>query len=88
MFEREVNEKDIKEADIAVVIPSYNEADSISYPTKMVSEGLVKYFPDKKSVIINADNASPDKTEDVFLNTITNVPKIYITTPKNTPGKG
>jgi len=88
MFEREVNQKGISEADIAVIIPSYKEADSIAHPTKMASEGLTKYFPDKKSVIINADNASPDNTEGVFLSTETQVPKIYITTPENTPGKG
>lgn len=88
MFEKEINEKGIKQADIAVIIPSYNEADSISHPTKMASEGLTKYFWHKKAVIINADNASPDNTKDVFLNTPTEIPKIYITTPENTPGKG
>ena len=88
MFEREVNPDKVTEAEIAVVIPSYQEADSIAHPTKVVSEGLKKYFPDKTSVIINADNASPDKTQEVFLGTQTGVPKIYITTPPNTPGKG
>jgi hypothetical protein len=88
MFEREVNETKLTEAEITVVIPSYKEADSIAYPTSVVSEGLKKYFPNRTSVIINADNASPDKTEDVFLGTPTEVPKIYITTPPNTPGKG
>ena len=88
MFEREVNQDRVTEAEIAVVIPSYKEADSIAYPTRVVAEGLNKYFPDKKSVIINADNASPDKTEEVFLETPTGVPKIYISTPPNTPGKG
>ena len=88
MFEREVNPDKVTEAEIAVVIPSYQEADSIAHPTKVVSEGLKKYFPDKTSVIINADNASPDKTQEVFLGTQTRVPKIYITTPPNTPGKG
>ncbi len=88
MFEREVNEKRVPEAEIAVVIPSYKEADSIAHPTRVASEGLSTYFRDKKSVIINADNASPDGTEDVFLGTETQVPKIYITTPENLPGKG
>ena len=88
MFEREVNTQGITKADIAVVIPSFKEADSIAYPTQVASEGLKKYFGKKKSVIINVDNASPDGTEDVFLGTKTEVPKIYITTPENTPGKG
>jgi hypothetical protein len=88
MFEREVNPQRVTEAEVAVVIPSYQEADSIAHPTKVASEGLVKYFPDKKSVILNADNASPDGTEQVFLGTETEVPKIHITTPEKTPGKG
>lgn len=88
MFEREVNKNSITESEIVVIIPSFKEADSIAHPTKIASEGLIKYFPDKKSVIINADNASPDNTEKVFLDTQTEVPKIYITTPSNTPGKG
>lgn len=76
------------QAEIAVVIPSYNEADSIAHPTRVVSEGLKTYFPDRGAVIINADNASPDGTEEAFLGTRTEVPKIYITTPRDTPGKG
>ena len=48
------NPSRIREADIIVGIPSYNEADSIAYPTKIASEGLVEYFSEKKSVIINA----------------------------------
>ena len=88
MFEREVNPSGVTEAEIAVVIPSYKEADSIAHPVKVASEGLIKYFPDAKGVIINADNASPDGTEEAFLGTETGVPKIYITTPENTPGKG
>ncbi|MFH1267692.1 MAG: glycosyltransferase [Planctomycetota bacterium] len=88
MFEREVNRLNVTEADVAVVIPSYNEADSITHPTQVAAEGLQKYFPGRKGVIINADNASPDGTEGVFLGTQTDVPKIYITTPEKTPGKG
>jgi len=88
MFEREVNPSRVTQAEIAVVIPSYREADSIAYPTKVASEGLAKHFPGRPSVIINADNASPDDTEGVFLATETQAPKIYITTPENTPGKG
>jgi hypothetical protein len=71
-----------------VGIPSFNEANSISYPTQMASQGLCKYFPDKKSVIINLDNNSPDGTKTAFLNTRTDVPKIYISTPGEIRGKG
>ena len=88
MFEKEANPDNIEKAELVVSIPSYKEADSISYPTTQASEGLVKYFPDKSSVIINCDNNSPDKTKETFLNTPTQVPKIYISTPPGVQGKG
>ena len=88
MFESEVNPDKITKVDLVVSIPSYKEADSISYPTQQASEGLGKYFPDKKSVIINCDNNSPDDTKKAFLDTPTDVPKIYISTPPGVKGKG
>jgi glycosyltransferase involved in cell wall biosynthesis len=84
----EINPHGVKEADIVVAIPSYNEADSISFPVTQADKGLVKYFGDKKAVIINCDNNSPDNTKEVFLNTSTQVPKIYISTPAGVKGKG
>ncbi len=88
MFAREVNPQHVTRAEVVVVIPSYCEADNIAYPVRVAAEGLKAYFPDRSAVIINADNASPDGTEQVFLQTDIPVPKIYITTPENTPGKG
>ena len=82
------NPDHISSAEIVVGIPSYNEADSISYPTDVASRGLLNYFPDKKAVIINVDNNSPDGTREVFMNTPTKIPKIYISTPKGVKGKG
>ena len=88
MFEREINPRRVTQADLVVGIASLNEADSISYPTRKMSQGLKKYFPDLTSVIINVDNNSPDDTRGGFLSTPTRVPKIYITTPPGTAGKG
>ncbi len=88
MFESEVNPENIDKADLVVSIPSYNEADSIDYPTKQASLGLAKYFPDRRSVIINCDNNSPDNTKKAFLETVTEIPKIYISTPPGVKGKG
>ena len=88
MFEKEANPDKIKKVDLVVSIPSYNEADSISYPTQQASEGLEKYFPDKSAVIINCDNNSPDNTKQAFLETETRIPKMYITTPEGVKGKG
>ena len=88
MFESEVNPEKIEKADLVVGIPSYNEADSIEYPTRQAAIGLAKYFPDKRCVIINCDNNSPDNTKKAFLDTATEVPKIYISTPPDIKGKG
>jgi len=82
------NPDNVDSAEIIIGIPSFNEADSIGYPTDVASRGLDTYFPDKKSVIINMDNCSPDGTIDAFLNTPTKIPKIYISTPKDIKGKG
>ena len=64
--------------DIVVGIPSYNESDTIPYVTKTVGEGLAEYFPDKKSIIVNVDNNSPDNTKEAFLDTKTRIEKKYI----------
>ena len=82
------NPENVNSAEIIVGIPSYNEADSIAFPTDVASRGLIDYFPSKKSVIINVDNCSLDGTMDMFMNTPTKVPKIYISTPKGVKGKG
>lgn len=88
MFEKEVNPEKITRADMVICIPSYNEADSISFPTQQAGLGLAKYFSDKSSVIINCDNNSPDNTRQVFLDTPTDIPKIYLSTPPGVKGKG
>ena len=84
----ESNPDRVKKVEMVVCIPSYNEADSIGYPTTQASKGLVKYFGDKSSVIINCDNNSPDNTKQSFLDTPTEVPKIYLSTPPGVKGKG
>ena len=87
-FENEVNPEKIKRADMVVCIPSYKEADSISYPVTQADKGLDKYFKESDAVIINCDNNSPDNTKQVFLDTPTKAPKIYLSTPPGIKGKG
>ena len=41
-FEAEINPENIDKADMVVCIPSYKEADSISYPTAQADEGLIR----------------------------------------------
>jgi glycosyltransferase involved in cell wall biosynthesis len=82
------NPDGVRQADIVFGLPSYNEADNIAVPTDTASRGLMEFFPNVKSVIINVDNDSPDGTRDAFLNTPTKVPKVYISTPPGVKGKG
>jgi glycosyltransferase involved in cell wall biosynthesis len=87
-FQAEINPDNIEKAELVVCIPSYKEADSISYPTTQADKGLRKYFGDKTAVIINCDNNSPDNTGRAFLETPTQTPKIYLSTPPGVKGKG
>jgi len=87
-FESEINPDNIKKAEMVVCIPSYNEADSISYPINQADKGLIKYFRESSAVIINCDNDSQDNTRQVFLETPTDTPKIYLSTPPGVKGKG
>jgi len=56
----------IKNADIVVGLPTFNNEKTISNILTNLGEGLRKYYPDLKSVILNADSNSEDKTIDVF----------------------
>ncbi len=82
------NPEQVRDADIIVGIPSYNEADTISIPTDVAGRGLVEFFPNYKSVIVNIDNNSQDGTREAFFNTPTKAPKVYISTPPGVKGKG
>jgi glycosyltransferase involved in cell wall biosynthesis len=55
--------------DLLVGIPSYNNADTIAHVVRAASAGLAKYFPGKKSVIVNSDGGSKDGTPDVVAET-------------------
>jgi glycosyltransferase involved in cell wall biosynthesis len=88
MFALEENPDQVTTTEVVVAIPSYNEAENIAYPTTKAAEGLVQYFSDRESLIINCDNNSPDGTKDAFLNTPTEVPKMYLSTPEGVKGKG
>lgn len=84
----EDNPHGITEAEVVVGIPSYNEADRIALPTAQADKGLTRYFGERSSVIINCDNNSPDDTRKAFMDTTTEAPKIYISTPGDRRGKG
>ena len=88
-----INLSGIKRADLVIGIPSYNERKSIGFVVKEIKNGLKKYFPDKKSVIVNVDNNSIDGTKEIFLKsasylTTKNISFIYCSSPKGIKGKG
>ncbi len=68
---REVREfiDQVGTADILVGIPSYNSARTIGHVVRAVQAGLAKYFPDRKSVLVNSDGGSRDGTRDVVRGT-------------------
>ncbi len=60
---------EIREADIIVGIPSFNNARTIGHVVRAIQAGLSKYFPGQKAVIINSDGGSTDGTRDVVQST-------------------
>ncbi len=52
----------LKQADIVIGIPSYNNARTIGHVVRAAHAGLNKYFPGSLGVIINSDGGSKDDT--------------------------
>jgi glycosyltransferase involved in cell wall biosynthesis len=59
-----IQSEGIKEADILIGIPSYNNARTIGHVVKAVMAGLAKYFPKAKTVLVNSDGGSTDGTQE------------------------
>lgn len=55
---------EIGSADILVGIPCYNNEASIAHVVQMVSEGLVKHYPNHSAVLLVADGGSTDDTRE------------------------
>jgi hypothetical protein len=52
-------------SDIAVGIPTFDNASTIEHVIQTIGEGLRAYFPDARSVIINSDGGSKDGTPEL-----------------------
>ena len=79
----------IGQADILIGIPCYNEEDTIGNVVEVVGQGLAKYYPDKKSVLIVSDGGSLDDTRERA--TEAKVPpgvERIVTIYRGYPGKG
>ncbi|MBI4462144.1 MAG: glycosyltransferase [Acidobacteria bacterium] len=91
---------EVKQADILVGIPSYNNARTIGHVVRAATAGLAKYFPEQRSLVLNSDGGSKDGTPDVVANAQAESDKLLlvshpvyaihrVTTPYHgLPGKG
>ena len=84
----EENPGKIGRADVVIAIPTFNEARNIAQTIVKVTEGVEKYLGGFNAVLINCDNNSTDGTKEIFFNTPSSLPKIYLSTPPNVIGKG
>jgi glycosyltransferase involved in cell wall biosynthesis len=57
----------IKQADIVIGIPSFNNARTIGHVVKACYAGLSKYYPQLSGVVINSDGGSTDGTREAVL---------------------
>ena len=84
----EENPHGITKADIVVAIPSFNEVETIGNTAEQAGKGLVEYFGNLQSVLINCDNHSADGTREAFFSAPGEIPKIYLSTAPDQRGKG
>jgi glycosyltransferase involved in cell wall biosynthesis len=59
----------VGKADILVGIPSYNNEATIEHVVRAVQFGLAKYFPRQRSVLMNSDGGSRDRTRQIVQKT-------------------
>jgi len=70
--------QEIEEADILVGIPSFNCAATVGHVVKAIEAGLSKYFPERKSLLVNSDGGSKDGTMDVVSGTTVDLDSILV----------
>ncbi len=74
--------KELKDIDILVGIPSYNNSRTIPHVVRAVHAGLAKYFPEAKCLIVNSDGGSNDGTPNLVSQTdIGNMDMILVDHP-------
>jgi glycosyltransferase involved in cell wall biosynthesis len=61
--------KEMREVDVLVGIPSFNNARTIPHVVKAVSAGLAKYFPKYRTLLVNSDGGSTDGTPELVKKT-------------------
>ncbi len=71
----------LKEIDILIGIPSYNNSRTIVHVVKAVEAGLSKYFPKSRSLLVNSDGGSTDGTRDIVRATQVDLDSVLIDQP-------
>lgn len=81
--------KRIGEATVVAGIPSFRNQKTIAHVVKAVSQGLARYFPREKTVLIVSDGGSEENTRRIALNTPVPSSVAKLVTPYlGLPGKG
>jgi glycosyltransferase involved in cell wall biosynthesis len=57
----------IKQADIVIGIPSFNNERTIAHVVQAAYAGLAKYFPQLTAVVVNSDGGSTDATREAVI---------------------
>lgn len=79
----------VDRADIVIGIPSFNNDSTIEHVLDSVSEGIARYYRDKRSVIIISDGGSTDDTREVSSEkTVHPFIEKVISIYRGLPGKG
>lgn len=76
---------EIKEADILVGFPSYNDVRTIGHVVRTVEAGLLKYFPDARAILVNSDGGSTDGTQEEVLKAQAENVKVISASPPGYP---
>jgi hypothetical protein len=76
-----ISTEKVEQADIVVGLFSYNSGDLIKLPLTKSYEGLTQTYPNLKGTIVCCDASSQDNTKEVFLSSLSPVPKVYLSTP-------
>ena len=89
-FLHEVDNPDgVTSADIAIFILSQADCSAtIGLPTRKAGEGLKKYYPELKGVIVNCDNNITNDNRNAFFSSECATPRIYAATPPAIHGRG
>jgi len=61
--------EEMGKADLLVGIPSFNNEKTIAHAVRAVQYGLAKYFPKFRSVVMNSDGGSTDRTREIVKKT-------------------